>query len=257
MSRTGHAGRGVATTAVAGPDDVRRFFDRIAHGYGEQHGHAHRLLAYRLGLVRRHAGLRPTDVVLDVGCGPGDHLVALATAIRQGIGVDLSPAMVASARLRSRQAPAADHLAFAVDDAARLATVADASVDLALCIGALEHMPDPAAVVRCIHRTLRPGGRLFCLTPDGAHLWYRRLAPALGWRTKHLSTDTFLDRGGLLAVLTAAGYARVQTGAWTFLPKGDMPAWAAAGLGALAALGGVLGIDRWRGGLWACAWRAG
>ena len=75
---------GVTTTPVHGLDDVRGFFDRCASAYTEQHGHSERLLAYRLGLIRAHARLRPDDVVLDVGCGPGDHLVALERELRQG-----------------------------------------------------------------------------------------------------------------------------------------------------------------------------
>lgn len=38
-------------------------------------------------------------------------------------------------------------------------------VDLLLTISMLEHVPDPGAVVREIHRILKPGGEVFCFVP--------------------------------------------------------------------------------------------
>ena len=42
--------------------------------------------------------------VLDIGCGPGRHLAALAAAGRPGLGLDLSPAAVRLARARGAEA---------------------------------------------------------------------------------------------------------------------------------------------------------
>jgi 2-polyprenyl-6-hydroxyphenyl methylase/3-demethylubiquinone-9 3-methyltransferase len=104
---------------------------------------------------------------------------------------------------------------------------------------------------------LKPGGRLFCLTPDADYVWYRRVAPLLGLPTRHLSTDQFLDRESLTGLLVHAGYGRIVTGAWTFIPKGDMPRLAAIALTALDLLGRAASLPQLRGGLWACAWRDG
>jgi 2-polyprenyl-6-hydroxyphenyl methylase/3-demethylubiquinone-9 3-methyltransferase len=48
--------------------------------------------------VRSLARPRPTDVVLDVGCGNGDHLLALGPELDRGIGIDISPGMIELAR---------------------------------------------------------------------------------------------------------------------------------------------------------------
>ena len=162
--------------------------------------------------------------------------------------------MIATARARAERVAGASLLSFAVDDASELAGIRDATIDLALCIGALEHMLDKPAALASIHRTLKPGGRLFCLTPDGDYVWYRRVAPLLGLATKHLSTDCFLDRESFTTLLRRAGYGRIATGAWTFIPKGDMPCLAATLLTALDLLGRAAHLPRLRGGLWACAW---
>src|SRR5688572_5880545 len=58
--------RGVVTTPSGNTTDIRSFFDQSASmAAAEQHGHAQRLLEYRLALVRSRARPRPTDVVLD------------------------------------------------------------------------------------------------------------------------------------------------------------------------------------------------
>jgi len=256
LARLGSAPRlGVATTPARSTADIQSFFDRCSSEYVEQHGDADQLLEYRLGLVRAHGGLRATDVVLDVGCGNGHHLLALAPELARGVGIDLSPGMIGVARARLTGSPWQHRVSFAVDDGERLSSIAPASIDLALCIGALEHMLDKPAVLASIHRVLAPGGRFFCLTPDGAHPWYRTIAPLLGFSTKHLSTDRFLTRADLSALLHQAGFTRAELGSWSFIPRGDMPPALAALLGGLDAVGRVARLDSLRGGLWTCAWR--
>ena len=125
--------RGVPTTSVHSTAEIKSFFDQCASsGFAEQHGDAKRLLDYRLGLVRDHAQLRPNDVVLDLGCGNGHHLIALAPEIARGIGVDLSPGMIELARTRLGRSPWGARLKFEVDDTESLRSVAAQSIDLAV-----------------------------------------------------------------------------------------------------------------------------
>jgi SAM-dependent methyltransferase len=56
--------------------------------------------------------------------------------------------------------------------------VEDASFDVALCLQVLEHVPDPGAAVRELHRVVRPGGRVLLSThgvypfhPNPDDLW--------------------------------------------------------------------------------------
>src|SRR5437868_10451822 len=94
--------RKLVTTQVESTADIRDFFDRCAPAYREQHGHPERLLNYRIALIKQYARPARDEVVLDVGCGNGDHLLALAGDIGRGIGIDLSPAMIAVADERLR-----------------------------------------------------------------------------------------------------------------------------------------------------------
>jgi Methyltransferase domain len=154
--------RGVVPTPSYNTTDIRSFFDQCAStGSPEQHGDPQRLLEYRLALVRSLARPRPSDVVLDLGCGNGHHLLALAPDVARGIGIDVSPSMIELARARVRSSPWIANLTFEVDDAEELNGIADRSIDLAICIGAFEHMLDKRAVLASIYRVLKFGGRFF------------------------------------------------------------------------------------------------
>jgi len=103
----------------------------------------------------------PGERVLDVACGTG--LVAFAAAQAVGpagavLGVDLSGAMVESARRRAR-GRGLENTRFARMDAESL-DLRDGSFDVALCALGLMYVPDPAQALREMRRVLRPGGRL-------------------------------------------------------------------------------------------------
>lgn len=107
----------------------------------------------------------PGHVVLDVGCGPGTDLAALADAVGPTglvLGVDQDPRMVATARARM-----ADYstVQLCQADAHRLTFEAGA-VDRARVDRVLMHVAEPAAVVDEIHRVLRPGGLMTLAEPD-------------------------------------------------------------------------------------------
>jgi ubiquinone/menaquinone biosynthesis C-methylase UbiE len=249
--------RGVAAVPASNTADLRSFFDRAAAtGSPERHGNPRRLLEYRMALVRSLARVRPSDVVLDLGCGHGHHLLALGPGIARGIGIDVSPGMIGLARASLRNSPCATNLAFAVDDAEQLSSIADRSIDLATCIGAFEHMLDKRAVLASIHRVLKPGGRFFCLTLHAGYVWYRTMAPLLGFGTKHLSSDRMLTRDEFSALLNEVGFRRVHTAPWTFVPKGDTPAPVALLLSVFDLIGRHTQMDSLRGGLALCAWKA-
>jgi ubiquinone/menaquinone biosynthesis C-methylase UbiE len=248
--------RGVRTAPSCNTTDIRSFFDRCAStGSPEQHGHPQRLLEYRLALVRNLARIQPSDVVLDLGCGNGHHLLALAPEIARGIGIDVSQGMIAAARARLGNSAWKANLTFEVGNAEELNAIADQSVDLAICIGTFEHILDKQAALASIYRVLKPGGRFFCLAPRADYVWYRTIAPRLGFATKHLSSDQLLTHDEFCALLDQAGFRRIRSAPWTFIPKGDMPALVAGLLTVLDAIGRHARLDSLRGGLSLCAWK--
>jgi SAM-dependent methyltransferase len=221
------------TRKVSSAEDVIRHFDALAPTYVEAHGAADRLLAYRLRLIRRLLDGARRGTLLEVGCGTATHLRALAGDFDKAIGTDASAAMVEAACRLAATAKAHARISIRADPAEKLRTVDDASVDAALCVGTLEHIPDKECVLRQIRRVLTPGGRFVCLTPNGGYCWYRHLAPLLGRDVRHLSTDHFLTRAELESVLDAAGLRTIARRFWTFVPSGDVPAGAERMLTAL------------------------
>ncbi|MFB6232334.1 MAG: class I SAM-dependent methyltransferase [Salinibacter sp.] len=228
---------------VTAKADVQAFFDDLARHYAERHGPAEALRRHRLRVLARHAQFGASDVVLDVGCGDGAHLRALADRIDHGLGIDLSPQMVQAARDQAQH----PSLTFRVGDAERLASVPDASVDAVLCVGVLEHLLHPARALRQIARVLKPSGRVVALTLNGDHWWYR-LADRLGVPTRHLATDRRLSPARARRLLRKSGL-RPDIGFWRFVPSGDLPRPLSALCRALDQLGQRVAPSALRGGL--------
>jgi ubiquinone/menaquinone biosynthesis C-methylase UbiE len=118
-----------------------------------------------MGTVLDLAGFGGHETVVDVGCGNGRYLAALARRGHAGrlLGADLSPGMVAIARL------AAPPAAVAVADAALL-PLADGVADVILAPHMLYHVPDRAAAVAEFRRVTRPGGQVLVVLNGSNHL---------------------------------------------------------------------------------------
>lgn len=106
------------------------------------------------GLVER---LTEGITVLDLGCGQGRALLALALQFprSQFVGYDFSREAVAAARVMADEA-GVSNLRFAVQDAALLDE--PASYDLICTFDAIHDQASPAAVLRNIRHALAPGG---------------------------------------------------------------------------------------------------
>lgn len=93
--------------------------------------------------------------VLDIGCGPGALLGALAPRIAEGVGVDVSERLLAHA---TRSFEAHPRLRAHLLDGPRL-PVPDASMDVVISMLSFRYLDwDP--MVKEIERVLRPGGTL-------------------------------------------------------------------------------------------------
>jgi SAM-dependent methyltransferase len=112
-----------------------------------------------VGWVLDLAGLSPGAGVLDVGCGNGEYLRALAARQARAAGCDLSPGMLR----------VAGHPAVACASVTAL-PVRDAAFDVVLAVHMLYHVPDREAAVRELRRVLAPGGRCVAVTNGARHL---------------------------------------------------------------------------------------
>ena len=201
-----------------------RFFDQLAEAYQDSHGNAERLLTYRLNIIKPLIG-KQQGTLLEIGCGTGMHLFALAGQFDRLIGTDFSPTMIKAAEAIKLKHTHQEKICFAVDPAEKLSTVEDQSIDVLLCVGAFEHMPEKKVVLNQVYRVLKTDGLFICLTPNAQYCWYTTFSNWLKLDTRHLNSDRFISA---LDFTELAGLTRLsiqQTGFWRFIPKGDMPSW--------------------------------
>lgn len=126
----------------------------------------------------RFLGRRPGPhaCVLEVGCGNGANLWALAEHAGRVVGVDISREALMRAAAYMRERGVEDQVELVEGDAFRL-QAADGSVDLLVDAMVSQHVPwrRHAALYREYRRVLRPGGLLFVYhlgkgtTATGAH----------------------------------------------------------------------------------------
>jgi ubiquinone/menaquinone biosynthesis C-methylase UbiE len=128
------------------------------------------------------ADLDAAHTVLDIGCGPGAAVRAVAGSVARAVGVDRSEAMVHIARRRSRGVPDVE---FEVGAAEEL-PYPDATFDRVWTIHSYHHWEDPTRGLAEAQRVLRPGGRLLVVesATRGSHGLDRRRAEALAERLR-------------------------------------------------------------------------
>jgi 2-polyprenyl-6-hydroxyphenyl methylase/3-demethylubiquinone-9 3-methyltransferase len=139
-------------------------FNELAHRWWDPEGPQkalHAMNPARLGYVASRATLRGAQV-LDVGCGGGLLSEALAREGAHVTAIDLAPDLVRIAKLHRLESGV--DVDYRLSSAEALAAAEPARYDAVTCMEMLEHVPDPASVLRACATLLKPGGRLFAST---------------------------------------------------------------------------------------------
>lgn len=150
-------------TINVNPAEVAKF-ERLASRWWDADGESrplHDLNPVRFGYIAERVALKGARA-LDVGCGGGILSEALARGGAEVIGIDLAPAVLDVARLHLLESGlTVDYREISVET---LADNMKGQFDVITCLEMLEHVPDPASVIRACANLLKPGGRLFLST---------------------------------------------------------------------------------------------
>ena len=114
-------------------------------------------------LEHRGAPLGEQAGIVDIGGGTGGFAVRLAGLGHRVTVVDPSPDALAALGRRAAESGVSDLVTGLQGDLADLPGLLDEPVDLVLCHGVLEVVPEPVAALSTLREALRPGGILSLL----------------------------------------------------------------------------------------------
>lgn len=137
--------------------------------------------------VVANMGLKPTDVVADIGAGSGYFSVRIAKQVPQGrvLAVDIQPEMleILEGRRREEGLDNINGVLGEIDDT----HLPENSVDVAFLVDAYHEFSHPREMLQSIYDSLKPGGRLILVE-------YRAEDPNVPIRTLHKMTQRQVRR---------------------------------------------------------------
>ena len=147
----------------ADPLEIQKFSE-LAHRWWDPTSEfkpLHEINPLRLEWINARVALAGKKVI-DIGCGGGILTEAMAKKGADVTGIDLSEKALKVADLHSLESGAQVRyeLIAAEDMAAREA----GQYDVVTCMEMLEHVPDPAAIVKAAAALVKPGGHVFFST---------------------------------------------------------------------------------------------
>ena len=146
------------------PDEIAKF-DALASRWWDPAGDfkpLHLMNPLRVQYIDQHAGLTDKQC-LDVGCGGGILSEGLAAKAATVTGIDLASSVLDIARLHLHES-GLQNIDYHEQSSADLATEQPGAFDIVTCLEVLEHVPNPAALIKDCAQLVRPGGDVFFST---------------------------------------------------------------------------------------------
>ena len=140
-------------------------FSELAHHWWDPESEfrpLHQINPLRLDWIAKQA-LLAGQQVLDVGCGGGILAEAMARQGAEVLGIDLATKSLKVAQLHALES-GLSNISYREVAVEALAAERPASFDVVTCMEMLEHVPDPASVVKACAELVKPGGWVFFST---------------------------------------------------------------------------------------------
>ncbi|KRC16523.1 bifunctional 2-polyprenyl-6-hydroxyphenol methylase/3-demethylubiquinol 3-O-methyltransferase UbiG [Acidovorax sp. Root219] len=148
----------------ADPAELAKF-SALAHRWWDPESEfrpLHQINPLRLDWIHALCGLGGKRV-LDVGCGGGILADSMARKGADVTGIDLASKALRVAQLHALEAGTKE-VQYREISVEALAAEQPASFDVVTCMEMLEHVPDPASVVKACSELVKPGGWVFFST---------------------------------------------------------------------------------------------
>lgn len=152
------------THVNADPAELAKFSD-LAHRWWDMESEfrpLHQINPLRLEWINSISPVQGLQT-LDIGCGGGILTDSLARKGATALGIDLSTKALKVAQLHAMEAQTAN-VTYREISAEALAQEAPGRFDMVTCMEMLEHVPDPASIVRACATLVKPGGWVFFST---------------------------------------------------------------------------------------------
>ena len=152
------------SSANVDPAELAKFSD-LAHRWWDTESEfrpLHQINPLRLAWIDDLVPLKGKRVV-DIGCGGGILADSMARKGAEVLGIDLATKALRVAQLHALEAQT-EGVTYREVSAEKLANEQPASFDVVTCMEMLEHVPDPASVVRACATLVKPGGHVFFST---------------------------------------------------------------------------------------------
>jgi 2-polyprenyl-3-methyl-5-hydroxy-6-metoxy-1,4-benzoquinol methylase len=157
-------------------------------------------------------GVRPGEVMLDVGCGSGVSLLEARAFGAQAFGIEADPNV--------------KPIAEALDLTIHFGTLEDQpfsgqAFDLIILNQVIEHLPDPDKALQILRQRLKPHGRIVLVFPNYASLWRRIWTDRwihwhIPYHLHHFTLKSFVqmaERGGFMV----RHHRTITPNLWTLL----------------------------------------
>ena len=177
-------------------------FSQLAHKWWDETSEfkpLHDINPLRLGYIDGLAKLAG-KAILDVGCGGGILTESMAKSGAQAAtGIDLAPKSLKIAKLHALE-QGVENVQYRCVSVEDLAAEMPHAFDVVTCMEMMEHVPDPASIVRACAKLVKPDGMVFFstinrnpksyvhaiigaeyvlgLVPRGTHDWQKFIRPA-------------------------------------------------------------------------------
>ncbi len=152
------------STTNVDPLEIQKFADLASRWWDpdSEFKPLHAINPLRFNYIREHSGDLSGLKILDVGCGGGILSESLCKEGAAVTGIDMGDAQISVAKLHALETGLdINYQKIAVDE---LASTHAGEFDIVTCLEVLEHVPDPAAIIRSCKDLVRPGGDVYFST---------------------------------------------------------------------------------------------